>query len=245
MTLNSKLDPRTKILIVLSLSTLSLIFDDISMLIVILSVSCLCSVLMNSNLIAILVRLKKLIFVMAAIAIVQSLFTKAGNPILKIGTFTLLTDYGIVKSLEFVLRLGNIIVSAAVITTSSSREIVQGLVQWRCPYEIAFMVSVAIRFLPIFKEEMTDMVTAIQLRGIDLKRVKLKKKIKVYKYILFPIVTNSILKAKELSTAMEMRGFRAYPSRTSYMTLKMQKADYVIITISFVFIILFLISKFF
>jgi len=244
MTLISKLDPRTKIAIVLSLSTLSLIYDDISMLIVILSVSCLCSVLMNSNLIAILVRLKKLICVMAAIAIVQSLFTKTGNTILKIGTVTLLTDYGIVKSLEFVLRLGIIIVSAAIITTSSSREIVQGLVQWRCPYEIAFMVSVAIRFLPIFKEEMTDMVIAIQLRGIDLKRVKLKKKIKVYKYILFPIVTNSILKAKELSTAMEMRGFRAYPSRTSYMTLKMQNTDYIIIVISFVFTILFLILKF-
>lgn len=244
MTLNSKLDPRTKIVIVLSLSTLSLIYDDISMLIVFLSISCLCSVLMNSNLIAILVRLKKLICVMAAIAIVQSLFIKTGNPILKIGTFTLLTDYGIIKSLEFVLRLGIIIVSAAIITTSSSREIVQGLVQWRCPYEIAFMVSVAIRFLPIFKEEMTDMVIAIQLRGIDLKRVKLEKKIKVYKYILFPIVTNSILKAKELSTAMEMRGFRAYPSRTSYMTLKMQNIDYIVIIISFIFAILFLILKF-
>ena len=244
MTLNSKLDPRTKIVIVLSLSTLSLIYDDISMLIVFLSISCLCSVLMNSNLIAILVRLKKLICVMAAIAIVQSLFTKTGNPIIKIGTFTLLTDYGIVRSLKFVLRLGIIIVSAAIITTSSSREIVQGLVQWRCPYEIAFMVSVAIRFLPIFKEEMTDMVIAIQLRGIDLKRVELKKKIKVYKYILFPIVTNSILKAKELSTAMEMRGFRAYHSRTSYMTLKMQNTDYILIAISFVFTIFFLTLKF-
>ena len=244
MTINSKLDPRTKIVIVLSLSTLSLIFDDILMLVVFLSVSCLCSVLMNSNLIAILARLKKLICVMAAIAIVQSLFTKTGNPIIKIGTFTLLTDYGIVRSLKFVLRLGIIIVSAAIITTSSSREIVQGLVQWRCPYEIAFMVSVAIRFLPIFKEEMTDMVIAIQLRGIDLKRVELKKKIKVYKYILFPIVTNSILKAKELSTAMEMRGFRAYHSRTSYMTLKMQNTDYILIAISFVFTIFFLTLKF-
>jgi len=244
MIINSKIDPRTKLVLVLSLSTLSLIFNDILMLTVILSMSVLSAIAMNSNLISILVRLRKLISVIAAIAIVQSLFTKTGNAILKIGTITLLTDYGIIKSLEFFLRLGIIIVSAAIITTSSSREIVQGLVQWHCPYEIAFMVSVSIRFLPILKEEMTDMVTAIQLRGIDLKRVKLKEKTKVYKYILFPIVMNSILKAKELSSTMEMRGFRAYPKRTSYMMLKMQRVDYIIIGVSFVFGAIILFFKF-
>jgi len=91
------------------------------------------------------------------------------------------------------------------------------------------MVSIAIRFLPVFKEEMVDMVIAIQLRGIDFKKVKLNQKLKIYKYILVPIVINSVLKAKELSVAMEMRGFRAYPSRTSYRMLKMQAIDYIII----------------
>ena len=233
---NSKIDPRTKIIIVLTLSTISLIFNDIFTLSVILTVAIFCTIVLKSNLIAILVRIKKIIGVMIAIAVVQSLFTKTGNPIIKLGTVTVVTDYGIVKSLEFVIRLGIIIVSAAIITTSSSREIVQGLVQWKCPYEIAFMVSVAIRFLPIFKEEMTDMITAIQLRGIDLKKIKIKEKIKIYNYILFPIVTNSILKAKELSAAMEMRGFRAYSSRTSYMMLKMGKKDYFIIGTNFVFV---------
>ncbi len=243
MTINSKIDPRTKIVMVLVLSTLSLIFNDIQTLSIILIISVLCAYVLKSDLVAIIVRIKKLISVMLAIAIAQSLFTKAGNTIIEIGSISLITDYGIIKSLEFILRLGIIIVSAAIITTSSSREIVQGLVQWKCPYEIAFMVSIAIRFLPVFKEEMTDMVIAIQLRGIDLKRVKFKEKIKIYNYILFPIVTNSILKAKELSSAMEMRGFRAYNSRTSYMTLKMQKSDYIIISIIFVLVAYLIIIK--
>lgn len=241
--INSKSDPRTKLIIVLVLSTISLIYNDITILSVVLLISVLCAFAMNSSLVSILFRLKKLISLMVAIAIVQSLFNKTGNPILKTGNITLLTDYGLTKSVEFILRLGIIIVSAAIITTSSSREIVQGLVQWHCPYEIAFMVSVAIRFLPIFKEEMTDMVTAIQLRGIDLKRVRVKEKIKVYKYILFPIVINSILKAKELSSAMEMRGFRAYPLRTSYMKLKMQNSDYITIGTSFIFASLLIVLK--
>lgn len=222
-------DPRTKLATVLFFSTISLIYEEIWVLVLILFLSAMTALAMKSSLVAILVRLRKLLGVMAAIAIVQSIFTNTGSPIAKIGDITLLTDYGAAKALEFILRLGIIIVSAAIITTSSSREIVQGLVQWHCPYEIAFMTSVAIRFLPLFKEEMSDMVTAIQLRGIDLKRVKFREKIKIYKYILFPVVINSVLKAKELSSAMVVRGFRAYPQRTSYMILKMNFIDYFIV----------------
>lgn len=236
----SKVDPRAKLVIVIILSTLAITYNDIQHLLAILIISIIISFFMQSSLISILARMRKLVGVMLAIAAVQSLFIRTGNPLINIWGIILLTDYGLIKSLEFFLRLGIIIVSAAIITTSTSREIIQGLVQWHCPYEIAFMVSTAIRFLPVFKEEMCDMVIAIQLRGIDFKKVKLNQKLKIYKYILVPIVINSILKAKELSVAMEMRGFRAYPSRTSYRMLKMQVIDYIIIGLCIV-TILFLI----
>jgi energy-coupling factor transport system permease protein len=229
-------------MLVMILSSLSLIYNNLFVLTGILVVSMIISILMKSDIIAILVRVRKIIGLLIIIAIIQSVFTKAGQPILRIKGITILTDYGANRSLEFVLRMSIIIVTASIISTSSSREIVQGLVQWHCPYEIAFMVSVAIRFLPVFKEEMTDMVTAIQLRGIDLKKVKLKEKITVYKYLLLPIITNSILKAKELSTAMEARAFRAYPTRTSYMVLKMQKHDYIIMGTSILATIIFVIA---
>lgn len=237
-----KLDPRTKLTIVLVLSTLALIYDDIIRLALILISSTVIAIVMNSKFIPILIRIKKVISVMLAIAIVQSIFTKSGVPLIRFKDVILLTDYGLIKSMEFIIRLAIIIVSAAIITTSSFREIIQGLVQWHCPYEIAFMTSLAIRFLPIFKDEMTDMITAIQLRGIDLKKVRLKEKLKVYKYILIPIIVNSVLKAKELSAAMEMRGFRAYPYRTSYKLLKMRKTDILIIGICFasLFMIIFI-----
>ena len=87
------------------------------------------------------------------------------------------------------------------------------------------------------------MVVALQLRGIDLKKIKLKEKLLTYKYLLLPITANSILRARELATAMEMKAFRAYPKRTSYRMLKMNIIDYLIITISLIgawtFIIIF------
>ncbi|HHZ00690.1 MAG TPA: energy-coupling factor transporter transmembrane protein EcfT [Tissierellia bacterium] len=237
------IDPRTKLIQVLILSTLALIYNEISILLIILFTAIIIGFINNVNFISIISRLKKLLKIIFMIALIQSLLTNMGNPLLKIGKLMVFTDYGIIKALEFILRMGIIIVSAAIITTSSSREIIQGLIQWKCPYEIAFMVSVAIRFLPIFKEEMTDMITAIQLRGIDLKKVKFDKKLQVYKYILTPITVNSVMKAKELAAAMEMRGFRAYPKRTSYMVLKMQIFDYILLGLSIGAAILFIILR--
>ena len=230
----SKIDPRTKLLLILILSTLAIIYKQLLFLSLIFIISVLIALLMRSNLKSIVIKLKRLLGAIFAIALIQSFFIKAGTPIVKIGNLSLLTDFGIYKSIEFILRLGIIISSCSILTTSTSREIVQALVQLHIPYEIAFMVSIAIRFLPVFKDEMTDMIIAIQLRGIDLKKVKIKNKIRIYRYIFLPIVTNSLIKAKELSVAMEMRGFRAYPHRTSYNILLMSGLDYLIVSMSLV-----------
>jgi energy-coupling factor transport system permease protein len=235
----NNIDPRTKLVIVLILSTFALIYNDISTLLLILTLSIIIGILMKSNLITIIKRLRKVIGILLAIAIIQSIFISEGTPILRVGSIKILTDYGIFKSLEFILRFSIIISSSAILSTSTSREIVQALVQLHIPYEIAFMVSIAIRFLPVFKDEMSDMIIAIQLRGIDLKKIKFTEKIKVYRYILLPAMTNSIMKAKELSAAMEMRGFRAYPERTSYNILIMKRIDYIILSFSLLSTLMF------
>ena len=237
------IDPRTKLAIVALLSTLGLIYKDLLSLVFILSVAILIALALNSNFISVVSRLKKLLGLILVIAIIQSIFIKEGNSVISPGSLSLLTDIGIMKATEFILRLMIIIVSSVILTTTTSREIIQALIQMGLPYEIAFMVSISIRFLPLFKDEMRDMVVALQLRGIDLKKIKLKEKLLTYKYLLLPITANSILRARELATAMEMKAFRAHPKRTSYKILKMNKIDYLIITISLIgawtFIIIF------
>lgn len=227
-------DPRTKLLLVLILSSFALIYNDLMVLLSILGLSILIALVMDSDLRGLVSRLKRLIYMVFVIALVQSLFTNLGNPILSLGKYTILTDYGIKRALEFIIRISIVIVSSSILATSSSRHIVQALIQMKVPYEIAFMVSIAIRFLPIFKEEMTDSIIAIELRGIDLKKSKLRDKIRIYKYIFLPIIINSSLKARDLSLAMEMKGFRAYDKRTSFRLLKMQRSDYIIISLSLV-----------
>jgi energy-coupling factor transport system permease protein len=85
------------------------------------------------------------------------------------------------------------------------------------------------------------MFTAIQLRGLDFKKISFGKKLKVYRYLLLPIIISSILKAKDLSIVMEMRGLRAYPTRTNYKQLCFSFYDYATMGISIVMTVIFVV----
>lgn len=228
------IDPRTKLVVVLCLSTLAVFIKDLLFLSGILLVTLLISLAFKVDMLQVLRKIKRLLYVLLAIAIVQSIFSAGGEgrTLIEIGKFTILTTVGLQKGLEFIIRIMIIISSATIITTSNSREIVQGLVQWKLPYEIAFMVLIGIRFLPILMDEIKDSLVAIQLRGIEIERIPWKKKFYVYSYLFTPILISTIIKAQRLSMSIEMRGFRAYETRTSYMVLRMSYVDYLVIFFS-------------
>ncbi|WDV45626.1 energy-coupling factor transporter transmembrane component T [Clostridiaceae bacterium M8S5] len=222
------IDPRTKLFIVLCLSSIGVIIKDIYIMMFILILSVIICRLFECNLYSYYKKLKGMFKIILVIAIVQSIFTKSGSSIVSIAGVRLLTTGGIMKSVMFILRLSIVLISAAIISTSNYREIVQGLVQMKIPYEIAFMVSVGIRFLPIMKEEFTDALIAIQLRGIEIDKISLKDKLKIYSYIFTPVIAGSMIKARRLSITMETRAFRAYKTRTSYNILELNKIDYMV-----------------
>lgn len=226
-------------MIVLCISSLAIITKDLLALFQLLIITILISLSFGLDFNRIIKPLKRLFYVIVGIALVQSIFSTAGRGLISLGGFNILTTYGVQKGLEFILRMMIIIFSATLLASSNAREIIQGFVQWGMPYELAFMVATGIRFLPIMTEEVKDSLTAIQLRGIDLNQINLKKRLHIYSYLFSPIILGSLWKAEKLSMSIEMRAFRAYDKRTSYMTLKMSSLDYLISFISIVFTLIF------
>lgn len=228
------LDPRTKLVMVLCLSTLGVFIQNVIILAAVLCVSVVLSAASGSRLFVLIKKFRHILWLFVAIAIIQSVFAPSGRILLSLGGIKLITAGGLYKGVAMVLRMSVVMVSATIMATSNSREIVQGLVQWKVPYEIAFMVSVAIRFLPLLTDEIKNVVTAVQLRGIELDRIPARQRIKVYTYLIMPVVSGAVIKSRELATTMETRAFRAYPKRTSYMVLTMQRFDYAVIFASLI-----------
>jgi energy-coupling factor transport system permease protein len=130
-----------------------------------------------------------------------------------------------------VLRIVVVTAAAMLLATFNARDFILGLVQWKVPYELAFMVFIALRFLPVFRDELVNVVTAVQLRGIDLKKVPWGQKIAMYRRLLFPVIYGAMLKAQRLAVSMEARGFRVYPRRTYLRRLNFRFVDYMVLVI--------------
>ena len=180
------------------------------------------------------------------IAFFQSLTTSGGRPIITLLGANIVTSKGLVDSLSFVLRMGNIMLAVMLGTKHDSRDMIDGLAKLKIPYELAFMTGIALKFIPLFGQEFADRIKAVSLRGINIKKLKLSKKIKIYSHILVPAISGSIIKSRDIASSMETRGFRAYPDRTNLRVLKLKLADYIAMIIAssiFLLIIYFMFAR--
>lgn len=228
MTAIADLDPRTKLFMIACLSSSAVIINDWACLTVLFLLSILLLLLFGINPVTLVQKTRLLLYMVIFIALMQSIFGSTGRHLLEMGGVKLLTTGGLIMAVEFILRMAIIIASAGILSTSGSRSIIQGLVQWKLPYEIAFMASLGITFLPVFAQEFQDAVIAVQLRGIDFGKLSLKHKLEVISSLFQPVAAGAIIKARALGMSIEMRAFRAYPTRTSYLVLKLRGRDYAV-----------------
>ncbi len=240
--MKQRIDPRSKIAIAACLSTLAVVWTTIAGLSLLCSVTLVLALVFSVNLKQVWQRFHKFLGMLLIIILLQSVCTRQGTPLIIIYGFPLLTDYGIHQGITFVLRMAIILMLGLLLATSSNRELTQGLIQLKLPYEIAFMATLGGKFLPILREEFVDSFHAFLLRGVDPKKLKLRDKVKIYTSIITPVCMNAVLKAKEISIAMELRGFRMKETRTSLFHLELGVKDYVIIISSIFFTLLGLIG---
>lgn len=224
-----KLDPRTKIIIVFIISSAAILVREVKPLFLLLILVLFICKAFSISLFGEIKRLKNLWSFFLVLALIQSIFTSGGEVLIYIGKLKILTTVGLMSGISIMLRMSIIVYSAIIIASAPPLEVVYGLIAMKLPYEIAFMVLLAMKFLPQFKEEFVDSITAVQLAGTDLNKTPLKQKFSLYTYIMMPSIVKALNKAKYISISMECRGFRAYSSRTSYCKLKIGKIDYLAI----------------
>lgn len=237
------LDPRTKMVIVACLSGLALMYNSPGPLLAVFAVTLALLLTFHINLSTISGYLKPFVSLMLFLFVIQSIFSPGGQVLLKAGPVALITSHGLIAGATVVLRIMAVTASAMLFTTFNSRDFILGLVQWKVPYELAFMVSIALRFLPLFRDELVNMLTAIQLRGVDLKTVPWGQKFTMYCRLIFPVVYRTMLRAEQLAIAMEARGFRAYPRRTYMRRLVLHRADYIVMPVFLVITVMLVLNQ--
>lgn len=107
-------------------------------------------------------------------------------------------------------------------------------------YEIALMLSIALRFVPTLMDETEKIMNAQRARGVDFGEGNIFQQMKAIVPILIPLFVSSFNRAEELATAMEARGYKGGEGRTKYRQLVWASRDtvamlgYAVLTIGLV-----------
>ena len=141
---------------------------------------------------------------------------------------------GIRNTIYYTIRLVYLVVGTSVMTltttpnklTDGMEEGLRGLNRIGVPvHEIAMMMSIALRFIPILAEEADKIKKAQMARGARFDEGNLIQKAKSLIPILVPLFVSAFRRANDLALAMEARCYRGGEGRTKMKPLKYEKRD--------------------
>lgn len=146
-----------------------------------------------------------------------------------------ITKEGIFLASFMALRLILLIMGSSVMTlTTTPNQLTDGLEKLLGPlkhlrvpvHEIAMMMSIALRFIPILMEETDKIMKAQIARGADFESGNLIKKAKSLVPLLVPLFISAFRRANDLAMAMEARCYRGGEHRTKMKPLIYRKRDW-------------------
>ena len=233
-TIVHRLDPRTKILVVIIfIVALFLAVDWISYAVMFL-ITAMCIKLSSIRLKSLMKGLKPLVFIILLTGILNLFYTKEGTVLLDWWIFTVTTG-GIKRAFLMVVRIMLLICGTLLLTyTTSPIALTDGLEMLLNPlkkikvpvHEMSMMMSMALRFIPTLIEETDKIMSAQKARGADFSTGKLTERAKALLPLLVPLFVSSFRRADELAVAMESRCYHGGEGRTRMKTLKMAPRDW-------------------
>lgn len=136
------------------------------------------------------------------------------------------------------VRLFNLLASSfLVFQFIRPEDLAAGLRKMKIPFGFVFMLTTAIRFVPLMQNKIRCIREAQMSRGIDL-RLKLKNA-KNFMSMLGPLLVQSFILADELAVAMEVRGY-ARKNRSFRKDYRLGFPDYIIWVIAVGALIIFI-----
>lgn len=177
----------------------------------------------------------KAIFIIILFTVVLNVFMAPGETVLYQFGWLKVTLEGLELALKMVSRLVLLIVGSSLLTlTTSPIELTDGIEALLKPFrrigvpahEIAMMMSISLRFIPILLEETDKIMKAQMARGADFESGGIIKRAKALIPILVPLFISAFRRADELAMAMEARCYRGGDNRTRMKQLVLEKNDY-------------------
>jgi energy-coupling factor transport system permease protein len=180
--------------------------------------------------------LKIFVYLIIFLVIIQGIFYPytISHPIIVapsnaplLANHTLLSMDGLIYGLTLGIRLTSLVIASTVFSlTTSPRDFLTSLRKIRVPFEIAFMVNIALRFIPDIKDKASEVLLAQTARGLELEKGSILKRLKNLTPLLVPLLINYLVTARNSAVTIETRAFRWKKTRTYMRSMDMRGADF-------------------
>ncbi len=175
----------------------------------------------------------KAVMILLMITVLFNLFVIPGTPIFHIWKLTVTVE-GVKTAVFMAIRLVYLIIGSSVMTlTTTPNELTDGMEKGLRPlnkihvpvHEVAMMMSIALRFIPILLEETDKIMKAQMARGADFESGGIIQKAKSMVPLLVPLFISAFRRANDLAMAMEARGYHGGEGRTKMRPLQYHRQD--------------------
>ena len=175
----------------------------------------------------------KAVVILLLFTVCFNLFLTSGTPIFE-WKFIHITREGLSLAFSMAVRLTLLILGSSLMTfTTTPNELTDGIESLLSPlkklhvpvHEVAMMMSIALRFIPILLEETDKIMKAQQARGADFESGGIIKRAKAMIPILVPLFISAFRRAGDLAMAMEARCYRGGAGRTKMKPLHYKRRD--------------------
>ena len=177
----------------------------------------------------------KPIMILLLITVAFNLFLNNGGEVLVHFWIFQITEDGLEISVYMAIRLIYLIAGSSIMTfTTTPNALTDGIEKLLRPlnkvkvpvHEVAMMMSIALRFIPILLEETDKIMSAQKARGADFESGNIIQKAKALIPILVPLFISAFRRADELAVAMECRCYHGGEGRTKLHVLQYEGRDY-------------------
>lgn len=186
----------------------------------------------------------KAIVMLLMITVIFNILLTPGNVLWQWGILRI-TEEGLLLAGRMAIRLTYLVIGSSVMTlTTTPNQLTDGLERLLRPlnklhvpiHEIAMMMSIALRFIPILLEETDKIMKAQIARGADFETGNIIQKAKNMIPLLVPLFISAFRRANDLAMAMEARCYHGGDDRTQMKPLHYKKSDYIAYAVMLVYL---------
>lgn len=228
-----RLDPRTKILLMIAF--IVLVFIVKSLPVFILPALFVCMVVMLAHVPVSYLKnaVRPIRWLLVFMFIINVFVTPGETELFHVWKIRIMLE-GVRQAVYISIRLILLVAGTSLLTlTTSPIRLTDGIEKLFSPFarfgfpahELAMMMTIALRFIPTLMEEVDRIRKAQTARGADFTNGNIIERAKAMLPILIPLFVSAFRRADELAMAMESRCYHGGEGRTRMVELKFGKVD--------------------